>query len=162
MQYVCGRRDNGWQDTLTWGRYGFTNPEHILGQWNHYALTKDHTAGAGLMRIYHNGRVVAEYEEADANAIPPLLDGQGWFTIGAYRYPNGEGGYYTGLMDDFRLYTRALSDAEILRLYVGGQDPCSITQAVVSSADAVKDNQVNFEDFAVVADRWMENPLLWP
>jgi len=160
FQYVCGRRDNGWQDTLTWGRYGFTNPEHILGRWNHYAFTKDHTTG--VMRIYHNGYAVAEYKEADGNSMPALVPGTGFFTIGAYRYPDGEGGYYTGTMDDFRLYKRALSDAEILRLYVGGQDPCSIMQPVLSSADAVKDNQVDFEDFARVAARWLENPLLWP
>jgi hypothetical protein len=26
----------------------------------------------------------------------------------------------------------------------------------------VADSQVNFKDFAVMADLWLENPLLWP
>lgn len=160
FSYVCGRRDNGWQDTLAWGRYGFTNPQHPLNQWVHYAFTKDHDTG--IMRIYQNGRAVIEYADAEANSMPALVTGTSFFTIGAYRYPDGEGGYYTGEMDDFRLYKRALSDAEILRLYVGGTDPCSITQSVLSPADVVKDNIVNFKDFAVIAAKWMVNPLLWP
>ncbi|MFA5292154.1 MAG: LamG domain-containing protein [Phycisphaerae bacterium] len=154
LQYTCGIYPNTYQDQLFWGRYGFTNPLHVLNEWEHYAFTKDYTTG--IMRIYRNGYAVAEY--ADANAPVMRAVGTGYFTIGAWRYEDSEGGYFAGAMDDFRLYNRALSDAEILSL-AGGS---SITQPVLSQANAVADDQVNFEDFAVMAARWMENPLLWP
>lgn len=155
LNYVCGRRSNGWQDTVFWGRYGFTNPGNNIGQWNHYAFTKNCTTKK--MRIYHNGLAVAEYADANATKMPALTSGN-YFTIGAYRYSDGTGGYFTGVMDDFRLYKRALTDAEILSL-AGGT---SITQPILSEANVVADNQVNLKDFAIMAQGWMQNPLLWP
>jgi hypothetical protein len=157
FSYTCGRYpDTGWQDTLFWGRYGFANPQHIVGQWNHYAFTKNHTTG--IIRIYHNGYAVAEYKQATAAIMPSLVSGTDYFTIGAWRNIDTVGGYYTGIMDDFRLYNRALSGAEILSL-AGGS---SITQPILSQANVVADGQVNFKDFAVMAAGWMKNPLLWP
>lgn len=154
LSYICGRRANGWQDTIFWGRYGYTNPENLIGQWNHYAFTKDYTTKT--MKIYHNGKAVAEYTDATGPLMPAI--GSNFFTIGAYRYSDGDGGFFVGMMDDFRLYKRALTDAEILSL-AGGS---TITQPVLSQANAVADNRVNLSDFAVLAARWMEDPLLWP
>jgi len=163
-QYRCGEYPVTYYfDQVDWGRYGYTNPEHILNQWNQYAFTKDHTTG--IMRIYHNGCAVAEYRNAFAETMPAFRlsgDELDFFTIGAYQwsgYPD-KGGYYKGSMDDFRLYKRALSDEEILYLYLNGAG--SITQPVLSRADVVKDNRVNFQDFAVIMNRWLEAPLLWP
>jgi hypothetical protein len=155
LTYVCGRKTNGWQESLFWGRYGYRNPASPIGQWNHYAFTKDHTAK--MMKIYFNGKAVAEYTDADGATMPALGSGD-YFTIGAYRYSDGTGGYFTGIMDDFRLYKRALTAAEVLSL-AGGT---SITQPILSQANTVADGIVNFKDFAVMADRWMEDPLLWP
>ena len=160
--YRCGEDPcTLYYDQVFWGRDGYTNPEHILGQWNHYAFTKDYTTG--IMKIYHNGKAVAEYKEADANSMPAFRtsgDELDYFTIGAWHYSGATGGYYNGIMDDFRLYKRALSGAEILYLYLGGAG--SITQPVLSQANVVADNQVNFKDFAIMADLWLETPLLWP
>jgi hypothetical protein len=161
LNFVCGRRTNSWEDSVFWGRYGYTNFENVIGQWNHYAFTKDHTTK--VMRIYHNGKAVAEYADANAAVMSPVT-GYAKFTIGAYRYydsstsSSGEGGFFTGMMDDFRLYKRALSDAEILSL-AGGT---SITQPILSQANVNGDGRVNFADFAVMAKGWMEEPLLWP
>jgi hypothetical protein len=33
---------------------------------------------------------------------------------------------------------------------------------VLSSAEVTDDDTVNFEDYAVVAAEWLEEPLLWP
>jgi len=163
--YTCGEYPvTNYHDQVDWGRYGYTNPGHIRNQWNQYAFTKDHDDG--LMRIYHNGYAVAEYREAFAEKMPAFrtsgteLD---FFTIGAFQWsgttsaPRGD--YYKGSMDDFRLYKRALSDSEILYLYLNGAG--SITQPVLSRADVVKDNRVNFEDLALMAGSWLED-YRWP
>jgi hypothetical protein len=160
--YRCGEDPcTNFYDEVYWGVYNYTNSEHILGQWNHYAFVKDHTIGSnGQMRIYHNGIVVAEYSDANAPTMPALIPDEDYFTIGAWQYADQTGGYYSGSMDDFRLYKRALSDAEVLYLYLNGSG--SITQPVLSGANVVADSQVNFKDFAVMADLWLTNPLLWP
>jgi hypothetical protein len=158
--YTCGWDPcNLYRDSLSWGRYNYTNPEHVLGQWNHYAFTKDYnTAG---MRIYLNGIAVAEYSDANYPIMaPPRGNPYDFFTIAAWQYSDGAGGYYTGTMDDFRLYNRALSQAEIVYLAKGSGS--SITQPVLSQANVNGDSQVDFKDFAVVAEAWLRNPLLWP
>ncbi|MGA2916813.1 MAG: LamG-like jellyroll fold domain-containing protein [Sedimentisphaerales bacterium] len=155
--YICGEYPvTGYRDETFWGRYGYTNPGHILGQWTHYAFTKDHTTG--IMRIYRNGEAVAEYKSASASTMPAVVYSQSFFTIGAWRYPDNVGGYYTGKMDDFRLYKRALSQGEIMSL----AGVSSLTQPVLSSANLVADNQVNFKDLAIMVDLWLKQPLLWP
>ncbi len=155
--YICGEYPvTGYRDEAFWGRYGYTNPGHVLGQWIHYAFTKDHTTG--IMRIYQDGYAVAEYKEADANSMPALVQDSGFFTIGAWRYPDGWGGYYTGKMDDFRLYNRALSQGEIMAL----AGASSLTQPVLSSANLVADNQVDFKDLQRMVASWLKIPLLWP
>ena len=155
--YICGEYPTtGYRDEAFWGRYGYANPGHILGQWTHYAFTKDHDTG--IMRIYQNGKAVAEYKSASASTMPKVITDQSFFTIGAWKYPDGRGGYYTGRMDDFRLYKRALSQGEIMSL----AGVSSLTQPVLASANVVADSQVDFKDLAVIVDSWLKEPLLWP
>jgi len=155
--YVCGWNDeNNWQDQVTWGEDGYNNPEHPLGQWVHYAFVKDATEG--VMRIYQNGKIVAELSGTTGLEMPSLNPEEHFFTIGAWQWEEGTGGYYYGLMDEFRLYDRALSQQEIMDL----ADVSSLHQPVVSSAEVIYDDTVNFEDYAVTAAEWLEEPLLWP
>jgi hypothetical protein len=164
FQYVCGwNTDKNWQDTLTWGLQGYNNRQHPLNTWVHYAFVKDATAagGEGVMRIYQNGRIVAELSGTTGLFMPNVGDAtQSYFTIGAWQWYGqpSTGGYYAGSMDEFRLYNRALSQGEVMTLARVN----TLYQPVVSSAEVTGDNIVNFKDFAVVAAKWLANPLLWP
>ena len=154
--YICG-----WdavkqlEDKLTWGSLGYTNPEHVQGQWNHYAFVKDYTKGT--MWIYHNGKIVTQQAAyGPGMQISEFVPDTHFFSIGCWR-AGSTGGYYVGIIDDFRLYNRALSQAEILDL----ADVNNLHQPVFSRANVNTDDIVNFKDFAVMAHIWMAVPL-WP
>jgi hypothetical protein len=69
----------------------------------------------------------------------------------------GDTGYsewMNGLIDEVRIYNRALPSAEIAWL-AGLTSPFSIP------ADLNSDNVINFKDFAVLADSWLDE-VLWP
>ncbi len=163
LDYICGWDiENSWEDAAGWGEDGYSNPEHPLNEWVHYAFVKD--ANGGVIRSYQNGKIVAEEYDATALKMPDVNPNhpddysKSWFTIGAWRWFEGTGGYYVGLMDDFRLYNRALSQQEVMDL----AGVSSVHQLVVSYAELTGDGKVNFLDYAVVAAEWLENPLLWP
>jgi hypothetical protein len=156
--YVCGW-NSGYQsnDSVSWGDWGYTNHGHVQGQWNHYAFVKK--AADGLIQIYRNGKIVAQKEDATGqNMYDALNSSTDFFTIGAWRWSGGVGGYYIGSMDDFRLYNRALSQAEILTL----ANVASLHQPVLSSANVSSDDIVNLIDFAKVADKWLVENSIWP
>ncbi len=58
--------------------------------------------------------------------------------------------FYDGTIDDARIYDKALSQAEIA--FLAGSD---------WRLDLYEDQKVNFKDFAVLADGWLEEQL-WP
>lgn len=160
FQYTCGwNTDKKWEDSAVWSGkwgWGYSNGDHPLKQWVHYAFAKDATEG--VMRIYQNGKIVAEQDDTTGLLMPAIDPLFGYFTLGAWKWTGGTGGYYYGLMDDFRLYSRALSQQEIMSL----AGVSFLHQPVVSSAEVTDDDIVNFKDFAVAAAEWLEEPLLWP
>jgi hypothetical protein len=164
FEYVCGWDiENNWGDSADWGENGYNNPEHPLNEWVHYAFVKD--ANEGVMRIYQNGKIVAEEYDNTGLKMPDVNPGSepySYFSIGAWRWLSasggGTGGYYYGSMDDFRLYNRALSQQEVMDL----ANVSFLHQPVVSIAEVTGDDTVNFKDYTVVAAEWLEKPLLWP
>jgi hypothetical protein len=74
------------------------------------------------------------------------------------------GNPYNGALDDVRIYDRALSQAEIAYLISNGV--ATLHVPVLSSADLYDDEPVgskslNFKDFAVLADMWLDEQV-WP
>jgi hypothetical protein len=129
-----------------------------IDEWVHYAFVKD--TPNSIMRMYRNGELVAENDEA---VLPIGWDkdtGNFKFSIGGARadYTTTS---YRGQIDDFRLYDYALSQAEILSLAgVSG----SYTQKLIvpdNAADIFEDQKVNLRDFAELAAVWLEE-ILWP
>jgi len=96
-------------DMVRWSR----PPEsYYKGQWHHYALVKD--ASAGILRIYCDGLLKAELTDAINEANITI------FTIGAS--PDSTSSVYEGRIDDFRIYDYILNPAEIAALaYRPGQ-----------------------------------------
>lgn len=79
------------------------------GVWNHVAAVYD----GKTLKVYLNG-----IASSSISATFGLAENAGNLNIG--RFSPG-GGYFDGLIDDARIYNRALSDAEIKALYsVGG------------------------------------------
>ncbi|MCH7558844.1 MAG: discoidin domain-containing protein [Planctomycetes bacterium] len=83
--------------------------EEYAGSWQHWALVKD--ADAGEQKIYLNGVL---WHSVTGMTKP--MTGVTAFTVGAK--PSIEN-YYFGMMDDIRLYNRALSQEEIEQAMIG-------------------------------------------
>jgi len=118
-----------------------------FGRWNHWAFTKD--AEAGVMQIFLNGLL---YNSRDGTNSP--ISGITSFEIGSGWY-----GGYDGLIDDFRIYDYALTPPEIA--YVATNGTGIFDQKLMTPADLNGDNKIDFADFAVLADHWLENQI-WP
>ena len=74
------------------------------GQWNHWVYTKK--VSAGEMKIYQNGDLYLS-SGGKGGAITGLVA----FNIGAR--VGGSEYFYDGMLDDFRIYNKVLSEAEI-------------------------------------------------
>ncbi|HOL87633.1 MAG TPA: LamG domain-containing protein [Anaerohalosphaeraceae bacterium] len=148
-------------DTLVWtgSRYYsstdlYSNPSHPQDEWVHYAFVK--SASAGIMRIYQNGRLVVEMP-AFSTYSPAVDDTNGFFSIGAWRWSGGAGGFVDGWIDDFRVYDYALSPAEVLRLaQEGGAASSPMLQPLIEPADVNGDSRIDLEDAAELARLWLQ------
>ena len=70
------------------------------------------------------------------------------------------GGFCNGLIEDFRIYNYALSPGEVLSLAAaGGTATNPTTQPLLTPADMVPDGIVNFNDYAVMANKWHQEAL---
>ncbi len=150
----CWRRPGkyNWDCGYPWSFDGRLSGEHRYksewqGRWNHWAFTKN--CQAGLMQIFLNGRLL----DKRTGAKSPIL-GVDSFTIGSGWY-----GGYDGLIDDFRIYDYALSQPEVA--YVATNGTGIFDQPLMSPADVFADEQINFKDFAILANNWLEEHL-WP
>jgi hypothetical protein len=85
-----------------------------LGQFQHVALTYDHASGVG--RLFHNGAVV---QQSHLGNFTPRTSGD--LFIG-YRPPTAPSGSvaFHGQLDEVSLYERALTEAELFRIYQAG------------------------------------------
>ncbi len=83
-----------------------------LDRWRHLALVFD--ADAQTIRLYMDGALAEERKYAVAHPIAL----HGGMRLGSW---GGNDRFFQGGIDDFRLYNRALSPAEIAQL--GGKRP---------------------------------------
>ena len=127
------------------GQHRYTS--EWTGRWNHWAFTKD--VQTGTMHIFLNGLLYDSRSGAGAaiSGITSFEIGSGWY------------GGYDGLIDDFRIYNYALSQSEIAHVATNGTG--IFEQPLMIPADLNDDNQIDFSDFALLADHWLENQL-WP
>jgi len=120
--------NGAWNRSLRAGGSGYFNPDIFLfqlttggsdhtltsnkisawGDWHHVAGTYD----GATMKIYVDGRLAGQ-EDASGSIVAATADTY----IGA---ESGLGYYYNGAIDEPRIYSRALSDAEIWDNYVYG------------------------------------------
>jgi hypothetical protein len=153
--------NNGWGDNMDYPtQQNFTNPDHPQDKWVHYAFVK--SVSGHYQKIYRNGALIALNDNATASETTKLDTTNNFATIGAWHWSGGTGGYYNGWIDDFRIYSYALSPGEVLYLAVeGGTATSPMTQGLLTPADATGNNKVDFYDFAVMAQYWLQD-LVWP
>ena len=126
-------------------------PEDYKGRWNHYAFVKN--LNQGTQHIYLNGLPLGEISYATA---PLAIDK---FEIGWHLDKSKK---YVGKLDDFRIYDYPLTQAEIAsvmfesELYFPIESPANI-----SDDESRGSKKVNFKDYTVLADMWLEDTL-WP
>jgi hypothetical protein len=109
-------------------------------EWHHLAASYDGTT----IKWYGDGRLIG----SDSTLVLVTPDNVHM----GMRDDNTN--YWPGRVDEVRIYSRALSDAQIA--WLAGR-----TSTFSIPADLHQDNVINFKDFAVLADSWLDE-LLWP
>ena len=101
-------------------------------QWHHIVAMYD----GAQMRLYVDGKLDASQTASGSLNVS-----------GSNVYIGGSPSQsFNGLIDDVRIYDRVLSDHEIDVLYTGRAD-----------SDLVMDHNIDFKDFAVLAEHWPED-----
>ena len=125
---------------------------HYRGSWNHWAFTKN--VNTGEMAIYYNGEpnVVANNKYQKIYGAAQFAEGQTGLRVGCKVKESQYGRWYVfGRVDDFRIYNFALPDADIEKLY-NLQEP-------LPRPDLNLSGRVNFNDFALLGNSWLEEKL---
>jgi hypothetical protein len=115
-------------------RFGYLNNDldapagtFAMGQWNYVVLTYD--ADTNARKIYLNGGAP---KASDISASDFL--GNTDLNIGRW-IRNGGDQYWTGRIDDLKIYNRALTEAEVTAIAEGGAGPGLLDVDEVSPAD---------------------------
>ena len=155
----------GWDVMTSSGQVDYGSSRRVDdGQWHNVAGVFDN----GTLTIYIDGS-----PETSAFGGPTFGTGTtryGFLGIGSEATelngrPNATG-YFDGELDDVHIYSRALSQAEIA--YLADATPGDGESYIpVASAANIYDEEaqgfkaINFKDFAVLADEWLDEEL-WP
>ncbi len=125
--------------------------------WHHYAGTKN--ALTGVQSLYIDGVMVAQersffrtLEPFDANSTDVMIGN----SAGLYQW-----GPVNGKIDEFRLYDKALPQSQIVDL-AGLGEVYQPFQPWADPFNFVDDGVINFKDYDVIAQHWLEGPILWP
>ncbi|UCG59462.1 MAG: LamG domain-containing protein, partial [Phycisphaerales bacterium] len=114
-----------------------------------------------VVGVYSEGNYIRTYVDGDLDremtTSEILGSSTGPLMIGIEPFPAADGtygGFFNGLIDELKIYSRALSDAEVAWL-AGRTDPFS------EPFDFNVDDTVDFLDVAILGDEWLEE-LTWP
>ncbi|HCO95810.1 MAG TPA: hypothetical protein DIU00_18010, partial [Phycisphaerales bacterium] len=129
-------------------------------QWQHVMVTW--TSGEAA-KLYINGVLDTPTDEDDV--IGGTTSGYTDVIVG--RGGKDTDGSWDGLVDDFRVYEVALTVQQVQTVMNGGDLPVVDTYVPLTSPANISDDEpansrsVNFRDFAVLADEWLQQ-LIWP
>ena len=114
------------------------------GEWTHVAAIYDGAA----MKVYYNSKLVGEMATSGA-----ISTSTGPLYIGTKHPGAPAGDVYKGIMDEVRLYSRALTETEVAAIYAGG----SIDERIARDPDKVL--REAYEDLQQFGD-WHTNPTV--
>lgn len=123
LYYQHRNTDGSWTGTFCYQYYKGS----VFGQWNHFAVVRNDTTK--LVKMYLNGKMISDACYTGLSVVPGTETAND--TIG--RYGDYSGYYYYGLIDEFALYNRALSDEEV-RQHAGAGYMVGGTNSFVSQA----------------------------
>jgi hypothetical protein len=132
--------------------FDFTYPSANV--WVHFALVYEGAAGGDKSWAYANGELVgSQIAMLDTADTRP-------FAIGVW-----SNNYFDGLIDDVRIYNRALSQAEVADLAGRTGTFSQPLYLLLTPQDAgmnmYDDGTINLADYALLVDMWLDE-LLWP
>ncbi len=171
-----GEDDVGWQlrrdstDSLCFTTRGVDSNDVVtegappLNQWIHIAAVYDKANSE--KRIYVDGVIQVVAGTTAGKSIAPSTHN---VYIGARANSDNTGpdGPFNGMLDDVRIYNKALSQAGILSIMDGTLGSVSDYHPVSSpaelyEAEAQNSRAVNFSDFAIFAEEWFDDVQMWP
>jgi hypothetical protein len=149
-QTAASRGGVGVQVGGTWYHASFGTLE--ANTWYHLAGTYD----GETVKAYKDGVLVT------ANTGPSGNPNSETDTLKLGRH-SASAQYFAGTIDDVRIYSRVLSHAEIASL----AGKTTFTQPLyplltLENINMYEDGTIDLRDYAVLADMWLEEPLLWP
>ena len=110
-----------WKGTADNGLQSYKERAWTLGKWHHLATTFNHEKSR--LATYLNGKLIASLSlEQDSIADHRWGD---WYLGGPGAF--GSNQYFTGQMDDLRIYDAALSADQIYAIYNGGEGDIGVT-----------------------------------
>jgi len=148
-------RDGNNPNAGSYPKYAAGTDDDILDrdEWIHIAGTFD----GNVIKCYINGEVA---ETEDANAIVILSQDTNDLAIG--NMSDDDRAPFRGTIDDVRVYNYGLSEEEIGYIAADGEKVFTVQSvANVYNEEDLGKRAVNFRDFAVLADGWLEKKL-WP
>jgi len=144
-------------DSTTWYAAFYAVDESFNNEWHHVVGTYD-----GMqLKTYVDGILCAVTDHIGSM-------GSDTYTVNIGRSSEYTDRFYEGLIDDVRIYDKALSQAEIVSIMDGTLGSVSNYHPITSPAELYDgetqgSRKIDFKDFAVMAaDSWLEEPLLWP
>jgi hypothetical protein len=139
-------------------QYLLNAPSTLARGWHHVAVVIN--GASKTMQMCLDGVVVAS---ATTAVLPSDLGNttQNW--LGRSQYTADA--YFNGYLDDFRIYNRALPQAQVA--WLAGKT-AQFTQPLYllltpqnSGINLYNDDRIDLRDYAVLAEKWLE-VLLWP
>jgi tetratricopeptide (TPR) repeat protein len=121
----AGAIDIGNDKEMVWWAAGDAN--NYAGRWNHYVFIKD--VNTHTLTLYHNGVKVDER----FGQMGPMPDVNNFF-VGGKMHPYAD---WYGRIDDVRIYSYALSQAEVAAIYRGeGSGPIAKPKWVITEVSS--------------------------
>jgi len=133
----------GWNENWT----HLTKSGLPLDSWSHVAMAWDSGAASDKFKLYVDGELAASAPGTSTSTI----DSSAGFAIGGYQHDGVTKQFFHGKIDEFALYSYALSAGEIAYIGNNAQMP------PVSPANLFNDGIIDFKDFASFAPRWLDS-----
>ena len=142
-----------WQ---SWDGISYTQEQPFdYTAWHHYAMVKN--VKLGYMYIYADG----ELEVFRAGKVKPIT-GCDKFRLGSgAAIDDVDGNFSNSSIDNFRMYSRALTHAEVLTLAEQASVTVTLSELGVEDSDFNTDDAIDFKDYSILASEWLVEDL-WP
>lgn len=125
----------------------------FTSRWHHYAFVKD--GAADTIAIYHDGTELCSQSDPNQTTNIDTIDIQ-QLNLAYITYAT-----WPGAIDDLRIYNYALNSAEIAYIATDGTGSIQLPLATPADMYPSTPNIVNFQDYALLANNWMQQQL-WP